>query len=266
MSLPPVRTAAGIAYRESGKAEAPAVVLLHGIGSTSAVWEEQYEPLGARFRVVAWTAPGYDRSAPLSVLSPSVFDYASALSNLLDALKIGEADLVTNSWGTLVALGFANAYPKRVRSLVLGGPTVGSHGRSAEERKRLTEERIARIRHLGAKAMRAQDIPRLISETATPRARALAAGMGEFATVEGYAQAVRMLYSTDGVELIAALDKPVLIISGTEDRTTPPETNARKLEAAAKRARFEAVPGCGHLPHLEKPEVFSRLVLGFLAG
>ncbi len=264
MSLPAVKLAAGIAYRESGKADAPPVVLLHGIGSTSAVWSEQYEPLGARFRVIGWTAPGYDRSAPLAQESPAASDYASALSNLLNTLKIGEADLVTNSWGTLVGLAFANAYPKRVRKLVLGGPTVGAHGVPPEELRRRTEERIARIRHLGAQAMRAQDIPRLISETATPRARELAAGSGEYTTPGGYAQAVRMLYATDGVELVRALDKPVLIISGTEDRTTPPEANARKLEAAARQARFEAVKGCGHLPHIEKPEVFNDLVLGFL--
>ena len=37
----------------------------------------------------------------------------------------------------------------------------------------------------------------------------------------------RLLYATDGVELIRALEHPVLVVSGTEDVVTPPEKNAR---------------------------------------
>ena len=46
--LPEHRSTAGFTYRESGRADAPALVLLHGIGSTSAGWRLQYGPLGER--------------------------------------------------------------------------------------------------------------------------------------------------------------------------------------------------------------------------
>src|SRR5688572_27878562 len=119
MKLPEIRTTAGISHRDAGKARAPALMLLHRIGSTSAVWRDQYAPLGQRFRVVAWSAPGYHESAPLVGESPTAREYAGALARLLDALRIGEARLVTNSWGTLVALAFASLHPGRVASLVL---------------------------------------------------------------------------------------------------------------------------------------------------
>lgn len=266
MALPAPKTAAGISYREAGRSDAPALVLLHGIGSTSAAWSEQYGPFGERCRVIAWTAPGYDGTPPLPAAAPAAADYAAALARLLDALQVERADVVTSSWGTLVGLAFASAHPARVRSLVLGGPSAGAHGRTAEERARLAEERIERMRRLGPQAQRLEDIPRLLSESARPEARAALAGAREHPTVEGYVQALRMLFATDGVELIKGLSQPVLVVSGTEDRTTPPEMNARKLQAAARNARFEAIEGCGHLPHLEKPERFNALVLGFLAG
>ena len=265
MNLPAPKVAAGISYREAGRPDAPALLLLHGIGSTSAAWAEQYEPLGERHRVVAWTAPGYDRTPPLAPEAPSAADYAAALARLLDALRVDRADVVTSSWGTLVGLAFASAYPARARALVLGGPSAGAHGRTGDECARLAEERIARMRRLGPQAQRLEDIPRLLAESARPEARAALAGSREHPTVEGYAQALRMLYATDGVELIKGLAQPVLVVSGTEDRTTPPEAHARKLQAAARDARFEAIEGCGHLPHLEKPERFNALVLGFLA-
>ena len=123
--LPTLRHAAGIGYRESGRRDAPALVLLHGIGSTSAGWRLQYGPLGERYRVIAWDAPGYAGSEPLPSETPEAADYARALGGLLDALEIGSAYLVTNSWGTLIALAFANLFAQRVRAMVLGGPTAG---------------------------------------------------------------------------------------------------------------------------------------------
>ena len=74
-----------------------------------------------------------------------------------------------------------------------------------------------------------------------------------------------MLYSTDGVALIRALDRRVLVISGAEDVVTPPETNARRLVEAARSGRLAMVEACGHLPHVEKPARFNQLVLDFVA-
>jgi pimeloyl-ACP methyl ester carboxylesterase len=267
MSLPPLLFSSGIAYRESGNHHPAAIVLLHGIGSTSAVWREQYAPLGERFRVIAWTAPGYDRSAPLAGDSPSADAYANALVRLLDALGIASAHVVTNSWGTLVGLAFATHYPKRARALVLGGPTVGAHGLTSEARAARTAERIALIEKLGPAKMREQGAASLVSSSASPQVLSWAgAGSGEFPTVAGYAQAARMLYSTDAVALVEKLSNPVMVISGTEDRITPPDTNARRLVAAARKARFAPIEGAGHLPHLEKPAQFNAAVLDFLEG
>ena len=77
--LPEPKFAADITYRESGGKDAPALVLLHGIGSTSAGWRLQYGPLGEHFRVIAWDAPGYGGSQPLPGEAPSAEAYARAL-------------------------------------------------------------------------------------------------------------------------------------------------------------------------------------------
>jgi pimeloyl-ACP methyl ester carboxylesterase len=266
MSLPPVKQVAGIDYRESGKPDAPALLLLHGIGSTSATWREQYGPLGEHFRVVAWTAPGYQRSRPLAAESPSANDYVAALAGLLDSLNISACHVVTNSWGTLVGLAFAALHSKRVGSLVLGGPSAGGHGMSAEERAKRARERIERARKLGIGPMREQDAPKLLSSRASKDALAWAGGAsGEYPTEDGYCQAVRMLYATDCVELVRGLAQRVLVVSGTEDIITPPETNAKKLAAAARNGRLEWVEGSGHLPHLEHAAQFNSAVLGFVS-
>ena len=80
----------------------------------------------------------------------------------------------------------------------------------------------------------------------------------------GYAQAARMLAEVDVPREIAAVACPVKIVSGALDRRTPPESNAKRIAAAAPNATLQTVPNCGHLPHLEHPEVFNAAVLEVL--
>ena len=56
---------ATFSYLEAGSG--PALVLLHGIGSAAASFRHQLEALSARFRVVAWDAPGYGASTPFAI-------------------------------------------------------------------------------------------------------------------------------------------------------------------------------------------------------
>jgi len=263
--LPPLQKAAGIGYRESGRREAPAVVLLHGIGSTSTGWRLQFGPLGEHYRVIAWDAPGYADSAPLAREVPEAGDYARALAQLLDALGVAQAFLVTNSWGTLIAIAYAALFPQRVRAMVLGGPAAGWGAQPAEERARRIAERIARIRALGPKAMREQDAPQLVAPGTREEVLGWLRDSGESLSVAGYAQAAHVLGQSDGVAMIRGLDCPVLLIAGGADRRTPPEANAKPLAAAARHAVLELFPGCGHLPHLEFPERFNQAVRAYIA-
>jgi pimeloyl-ACP methyl ester carboxylesterase len=264
-ALAPLRKAAGIGYRESGRRDAPAVVLLHGIGSTSAGWRLQFGPLGERYRVIAWDAPGYADSAPLADEVPEAADYVRALGRLLDALEIGSAYLVTNSWGTLIAIAYAALAPERVRAMVLGGPAAGWGARPAEERARRIAKRIARISSLGPKAMREHDAAQLVAPGTREEVLQWLRDSGESLSVAGYAQAAHVLGNTDGVALIRTVECPVLVIVGAADTRTPAETNAKLLAAAARRAALEVFPDCGHLPHLEYPERFNQAVHAYIA-
>lgn len=261
--LPAPQTAAHITYRESGRSDAPALVLLHGIGSTSAGWRLQYEPLGRQFRVIAWDAPGYGGSRPLPGEAPGVEHYAQALARLMDALHVEQAILGTNSWGTPTAVAFARLYPQRVRALVLGGPAAGWGAAPKAEREQRTAARIERVKLLGMKKMREEDASDLVA----PGTRAeviqwITSAEGLHA--EGYAQAARMLAAADVPRDIAAVKCPVRVVSGEKDTRTPPETNSKRIAAAAPNATLQMVPECGHLPHLEHPEVFNAAVLEML--
>jgi pimeloyl-ACP methyl ester carboxylesterase len=261
--LPEQKSAAGFTYRESGAKDAPALVLLHGIGSTSAGWRLQYGPLGEHFRVIAWDAPGYGGSQPLAGEAPSAADYARALARLLDALGVQKAIIGTNSWGTPTGVVFARLFPARVRALVLGGPAAGYGSLPKDERDRRAAARIERVTALGVRKMREDDAADLVAPGT--RAQVLEWIKGaEGLNANGYAQAARMLAEVDVPSEIVSVKCPIRIVSGEKDTRTPPETNAKRIAAAAPNATLQTVPNCGHLPHLEHPEVFNAAVLEVL--
>lgn len=262
--LPPVSTAADISFRESGRKDAPALVLLHGIGSTSAGWRLQYEPLGRHCRVIAWDAPGYGGSKPLAGDAPSAAAYALALARLLDALGVAQAVIGTNSWGTPTGVVFARLYPQRVRGLVLGGPAAGWGALPKEERDKRAAARLERVRALGMKKMREEDAAELVAPGT--RAEVIQWIQGaEGLHAEGYAQAMHMLAEVDVPREAAGVTCPAKIVSGELDRRTPPEANARRIAAALPNASLVMIPSCGHLPHLEHPEKFNAVLLEMLA-
>jgi pimeloyl-ACP methyl ester carboxylesterase len=261
--LPDLRNSADFTYREAGRKDAPALVLLHGIGSTSAGWRLQYGPLGEHCRVVAWDAPGYGGSKPLAGEAPSVEAYAQALARLLDALGVDKAIVGTNSWGTPTGVVFARLYPQRARALVLGGPAAGWGAAPKEEREQRIAARIERVTALGMKKMREEDAAELVAPGTRAEVMAWLRG-AEGLHVAGYAQAARMLGAVDVPREIATVACPVRVVSGEQDRRTPPDTNAKKIAAAAPNATLQRVPNCGHLPHLEFPEIFNAAVLAML--
>src|SRR6185436_3320145 len=103
-------------YQEKGSG--PALVLIHGYGSSAYSWKDVLDPLARQFRVIAVDLKGFGFSA-----KPEG-DYtrraqAALVIRLLDYLKIDRAMLCGNSMGGNVALNAARYYPQRVSALIL---------------------------------------------------------------------------------------------------------------------------------------------------
>ncbi|MGY1942956.1 alpha/beta fold hydrolase [Nocardia asiatica] len=112
-----------IFFSEAGAG--PAVVLLHGGGpgaSGLSNYSRNVEPLARRFRVIVPDLPGYGRSTKRIDQSDPFGDLAAAVGGLLDALDIGSAHLIGNSYGGAAALRLAMDRPEKVGKLILMGP------------------------------------------------------------------------------------------------------------------------------------------------
>lgn len=251
-----------LGYREHGTG--PAIVFLHGIGSSSEGWEAQLAHFGKTHRAIAWDAPGYGGSGDLEPLAPAAADYADALAALLDALGIARAALVGNSLGALMAAAFVHRFPARVSALVLSDAAAGHAKLSEEERQEKLMQRLDDVAELGPAGMAERRAPKLLGPAAAPGARQQVVRVMSKIRPKGYGQAARMLSLGDIFAELAGCVAPALVVCGAADQVTPPESN-RKIAAAAG-ARFDLIEGIGHLPYLEAPERFNALVGQFLAA
>jgi pimeloyl-ACP methyl ester carboxylesterase len=248
-------------YMEAGLADAPPLLLLHGIGSNSLAWRFQYSAFSDRFRVIAWNAPGFMLSDPLRAETPSADDYPAALADFLTALGVKTFDVLANSFGTRVAQGLAARHPGRIRRAVFTGTSV-TREQSPEEREQAIAARAVQVARGGYGF--GERAPALVGSRATSEAVAVVRHFLRATNPAGFMQAARS-FTGGGTPLGAGLTMPVLMIQGDEDRVTPVGTNAARLAAAVPNARLLVLDGCGHLPEVEMPEQVNRLALDFLA-
>ena len=247
-------------WREAGAADAPALVLLHGIGSGSASWLPLAQCLKARARLIAWDTPGYGESTPLAEAAPRAEAYMLRLRELLDALDVQRCVLLGHSLGALTALALANAEPRRIARLLLLSPARGYGARPAEG-EAVRSRRLAALASEGIAGLAERRAPAMLG--ASPGAEALAWVRWNMARLKphGYRQAVELLCGDD----LLRLDRPpvpVEVLCGSEDGITPPAACREVAEALA--APFQLVPGAGHASPIECPEALAGHLVRFL--
>jgi pimeloyl-ACP methyl ester carboxylesterase len=250
---------------EAGRADAPAIVLLHGVGANSMHWRFQLAGLSDAFRVVAWNAPGYVLSDAFKTEWPGCKDYADALADFLNRLKLDRVHLVGNSFGSRVGQCFAIHYPNRVIRLAMTGTGIGPKGMSEEEKRKIVAAREAQVAK-GGYGFGAR-VDALLAQNASVETKALVANVLRATNPRGFMHGVK-LGMADGYDpetVAAKVTAPVLMISGNEDRVNPIDRNAAVLAKAMPKAKHEVLEGVGHLPEVEAPEKVNALLRTFFA-
>jgi pimeloyl-ACP methyl ester carboxylesterase len=127
-----------IFYREAGPKDAPTILLLHGLPSSSRMFEPLLTRLAGEFHMVAPDYPGFGHSdAP----SPKEFSYtfdtiATLMSNFSDALKLTKYSLYMQDYGGPVGFRMALAHPDRVESLIVQDAVAHNEGLGANWKTR----------------------------------------------------------------------------------------------------------------------------------
>lgn len=233
-----------------GGTGSPTLCFLHGAGSIGQVWSGAFPILARRSRVLLPDLPGFGLSPDNPKLT-SFRELAASIAELLQREGRGPVDLIGNSMGGGVATGIALERPELVRSLVLVAPG-GLHARenAREEAEKVTPGEVNRwLFHRPERA--AREFPTYSPEEVRAR-------------WAGTRRALRRWLS-EGLEPLPfqKLSVPTLVVWGREDRILP-SAWAKEIAANIPGARAEILEDCGHVPQLELPEQFSRVVEEFL--
>ena len=263
------------AFRVAGSG--PPVVLVHGIGDSSATWAPVLPTLARRHLVIAPDLLGHG-SSDKPRADYSVAAYANGVRDLLGVLGVERATLVGHSLGGGVAMQFAYQFPERTERLVLvgsggAGPDVTPVLRAmtlpgaavALGLLRMPTARlqvgaaVALLRMLGTDL--GQDAPDLLRMVdALPDATARAAFIRTLrAVVDWRGQVVTMLdrcYLTRGM--------PTMLEWGGRDAVVP-VAHAHRVHDAMPGSRLEIFDDAGHFPFHTDPRRFVALLEEFLS-
>jgi len=274
-----------------GDAEAPAVVLLHGFGTSSGHWRHTAAPLAA----AGWCVFGLDLIGFGASSQPGL-RRGRALDNRLWARQVQAfaaqvvqqpVVLVGHSLGGLVALSCAVFAPRWVRAVVaapLADPSLlrapRRPGRRAPWLRRLWRAVVTLLCRLlplelivpllarspllelgiqlaySSPVLGDRQLRRLIARpalrpTAVRSLRAMSTAM-----------ALRPWQATARA-LLPRLQQPLLLIWGAADRLVPLEVSGQ-CQALQPGSELAVLPHCGHCPHDEAPDPFNRLLLRWL--
>lgn len=250
-------------YEERGSG-ARGLVFLHGIGSTRHAFEDQLAHFAEDWRAVAWDMPGYGESPPLERMTfPGL---AGALVRLLDHLGLDRAVIVGHSMGGMVAQELVARHGERVRALVLcaTSPAFGTPGGDWQR-----EFLKARLQPLDEGKTPADIAPALVSAIVgdDPDPRAVGRAVACMASIvpSAYRAALHCLVGFDRRAELARIGCPTLVLAGEKDRVAPPPV-VERMARAIPGARYECLPGVGHLANLERPDLFDSALGAFLGG
>jgi pimeloyl-ACP methyl ester carboxylesterase len=244
-----------VAYERVG--DGPPLVLVHGAGVDSRMWQPQLAALADEFTVVAWDEPGAGRSddAPAGF---GLAGYAQCLGALIDSLALGAAHVAGLSWGGTVALELYRHHPERVATLILADTYAGWKGSLPADD---VQARIDGVRKMLAAGAR-YDPPGLFAGDPGSEYVELVEEMTSAARPDSLWAQLSVMAEADQRDLLQSIAVPSLLIWGESDARSPLSV-ARQFEAAIPGAELVLIPGAGHVSNLERPGPFNDAVRRF---
>ncbi len=242
-------------YWDTGGNGAP-IVLLHPATGSSLIWLYQ-QPVFAKggHRVIAYSRRNHYNSDLASEDDPGVG--SEDLHNLVEFLGIKKFHAVSSAAGGSFATDYALSHPEMLYSL-----TVSSNNLAAREG--YIAEAAARIRPEEEK-----NLPRWFWELGPSYRAANPKGVDQWneltrrsVIVKGARQKLANLVTPAKLENLAV---PTLLITGAADLVTPPSI-MRMIARHVPENKLVIIAECGHSPYWERPDLFNRAVLSFIAS
>ena len=250
-----------IHYIEAGSGSTN-VILLHGLGGSSQVWQFNIGPLAEKYHVFVPDQIGFGKSdKPL--VNYRIRTYVDFLDQFYKQLKIERATLVGNSMGGWIAAIYAATYPERVDKLVLADAGGYAPPKDFDTRAFFALNPTTRegMKVLSAKVFYNKAF---LSDAAIDQAMAARLAAGDGFTIKSITESI--IRGEDFLDdIVKKIKQPTLIVWGREDGLIP-LSEGERFHKDITGSTLIVFDQCGHVPNIEKAGEFNAAVIKFLSA
>ena len=253
-------------YKETGPQAAPALLLMHGFGSSLQAWDDWSLKLEQKYRVIRLDLPGFGLTGASPANDYSEEKDLAILTHFADKLGLEKFSIIGHSMGGKMAWTLAATQPERVQALVLMAPDGFPEAKDIGTKPYEVPAVMGLIKYFLPKYLVRKSIePAFAEADALSDARVnryydmLRAPGVRAAILERSNQTIY----TDPVPRLKAIKAPTLLIWGEQDQMIP-STNAKSYASVLSNSTTVLVPKLGHLLQEEQPEKGLTAVMQFL--
>jgi pimeloyl-ACP methyl ester carboxylesterase len=241
----------GVSVYYAAHGQGSPVLLSHGYGATTAMWEGQLGPLGGSHRIITWDMRGHGETDSPDDQDQYTEDASvDDMAAVLDAEGVDKAVIGGLSLGGYFSLAFYVKYPERVQALMLFDTGPGyNNPKAREEWNQTAFKRAEQFEEQGLDAL----------------GRGAEVAISRHRSADGQAKAARGMLAQFNANVIQSLDSiavPVLVLVGAKDRAFLAATDY--MEAKIPNATKVVIEDAGHAANIHQPEAFNRATGEFL--
>lgn len=230
------------------------IVFVHGAGSSHEAWTLQVEEFGKQYQTIAFDFSGHGKSDPNPKMTSIENGYTEELAALADHLELQNFVLVGHSMGGGVVMSYAlrDDFPcPKALTLVdtscdlnLSNLAAGMTREALDTYLSLLRDRIKGSNSKAIEIIRREEIHKTRNPHVMQR---------DLAVVDGF----------DITSRIHEIDLPTLVVVGEHDNIITPST-AKDLEERLPRADLAIIRHADHVPMLQNPAEFNRVLGKYL--
>lgn len=286
-AIGPVSSFDGTAIHVEEIGAGQTVVFSHGLCLSRESWHYQMRDLASEHRLVLYDQRGHGLSAMPATGDWSMEAFARDLDAVVSAVVRDEPVVVVgHSMGGMSLLKYAAMFPEALGSRVAGlalvdtaardviGGMLPGAAKAARPALKLVEEAAMRAASRNPDAFdrlrkSRRDLVMLMvrlmgfGPKAPPQELAFVERMLSATSIETLVWVLHTLRTMDVTLGLDDIDTPTMVVVGSRDRLTPP-TGSLAIANAIHCAELTVIKGAGHMPMLEKPDVFNARLRAFL--
>lgn len=243
-------------YERAGPLGQRPLLLFHTLLADRSVYDGVFSELAQNRDVIRFHFPGFGGSVGQCL---SIDDYADWTIAFIKTLNLDQpVQIFSNGFGGFVSVGVTAKAPELVHHL-----TIANSGAAfPDERKPPLHKMAEAVEAKGIAAVLDIAISRMFPEgfaKANPSVVEARRSALSKTDPHQFAIACRALASLDYRKLASTIQRPVRVVAGLDDATTPP-TMSQELHQIIEGSSYQEIKDCGHCPQIQQPlEVLALL-------